>query len=57
MRQIDIIAMITPVFAGLVVIVTAFVVTYFDDKAAKAERKARLSSPDHSITPTASAAE
>lgn len=57
MRQIDIIAMITPVFAGLVVIVTALIVTHFDNKAAEAERKARLSSGQDDTARMASAAE
>ena len=57
MRQIDIIAMVTPIFAGMVVIVTVLVATYFDDKKAEAERQARLLSGNDDHARTASAAE
>lgn len=46
MTQIEIIAMVTPVWMGLVVGATAWIVTYLDDKAAEAERKARASAAE-----------
>jgi hypothetical protein len=57
MTQIEIIGMVTPVWMGLVVGVTAWIVTYFDDKKAKAERKAKLSSGNDHPARMASAAE
>lgn len=57
MTQIEIIAMVTPIWMGLVVGGTAWIVTYFDDKKAEAERKARMSSGHDDATRMASAAE
>jgi len=57
MTRIEILGMVAPVLGGLVVIVTALVANYFDERKAKAERKARPSSHDNHHVGAPSAAE
>ncbi|WP_211909413.1 hypothetical protein [Tardiphaga alba] len=57
MTQIEILGILAPIMGGLVVIVTAFVVTHFDNKAAEAERRSKLSSGKDDAARMASAAE
>ncbi len=57
MTQLEILGILAPIMGGLVVIVTALVVTHLDDKKAEAERKARLSSGQDDAARMASAAE
>jgi hypothetical protein len=57
MTQIEIIGMAAPVWMGLVVGVTAWIVTLLDDKKAEAERAARLLTGNDNPVRTASAAE
>lgn len=51
MTQIEILAIAAPFLAGLVVIVTVLVASRSDEKAAEAERKARLAT--HKDAPSA----
>lgn len=57
MTQIEILAIVTPVFVGGVVIATVWIATYFDDRKAKAERQARAVSRNDNSSRAASAAE
>jgi hypothetical protein len=57
MTQIEILAIVTPIWVGLFVGVLVFVTNYFDDRKAEEERKARLSSRHDNPARTASAAE
>jgi hypothetical protein len=57
MTQIEILATVTPIFIGGSAIATVLIGNYFDNKAAEAERKAKLSSGNNNAARIASAAE
>lgn len=57
MTQIEILAIVAPIFIGGGVMVTVLIGNHFDNKAAEAERKAKLSSANDSDARMASAAE
>jgi hypothetical protein len=57
MTQIEILAIVTPIFVGGSAVATVLVGNYFDNKAAEAERKAKLSSGNGNAARMASAAE
>ena len=57
MTPIEILSIASPIFAGLVVLVTVYVTNYFDDQKTEAERLAKLSSRNDKAALPASAAE
>ncbi len=57
MTQIEVLAIVAPIWVGLFVGALVFVTNYLDDQKAEAERQARLLSGNDDHTRAASAAE